>query len=258
MLIQERRFGIIDKINKHRMVKVTDLMQDFGVSIETIRRDLESLEKLGHLQRVYGGAVLPGIGREEPPYAKREVLHYEEKQAIGNKTAELIEDGDTLFMDVGTTVLEVAESLKGKKNLTVITNATQTAVRMLQNTDCHVILLGGEMRSGELATSGSLTEANLQNFYANKLIMGIGGISLTSGITDYNIPEASIRRAMIARAQTVIAVADYSKFGVTAFNYICPVSAVHSLVVDSSVPAKKIAEYRAAGLEVHVAPPLEQ
>ena len=252
MLVQERRCSIIAKVNEHRMVKVTDLMDEFGVSIETVRRDLEHLEKLGHLQRVYGGATAPGIYGEEPAYRNREILNYEEKRAIGRKTAELVTDGDTLFMEVGTTMLEVAACLRDKKRLTVITNATQIATEMLHNPDCNVILLGGEMRAGELATSGAMAEANLQNFYANKLIMGVGGISMASGITDYNIPEASVRRAMITRAKTVIAVADYSKFGVTAMNCICPVSAVDTLVVDWSVPNKTLTEFRAAGLAVHV------
>ena len=257
MLVQERRRSIIDRINTTRMVKVTELMDEYGVSIETVRRDLEYLEKHGHLLRVYGGATLPDIYGEEPTYGSREVLNYNEKRAIGRKTAELINDGETLFMEVGTTMMEVAACLKDKKRLTVITNSTQIASVIVQNPDNHVILLGGEMRAGELATSGAIAEANLQNFYANKLIMGVGGITLTSGVTDYNIPEASLRRAMIARSKAVIAVADYSKFGVTAINYICPLSALHSLVVDWSVPQKTVSEYISNGIQVHIAPQIE-
>lgn len=253
-MLQARRRQIVNKIMDERMVKVSDLMREFNISIETIRRDLEYLEKQGYLKRVYGGAVLEGLYGLEPAYEHREVINYHEKQAIAAKTAELIDDGDTIFMDVGTTTLEVAHHLAGKKNLTVITNASLIAHSLIVNETCRVILLGGEMRRGELSVSGFLCDAGMQYFHANKAIIGVGGITISGGITDYHTEEANNRRTMINRVDRVIAVADYSKFGVTAMNSVCGIDRIHLLVTDWSTPSKAVAEYRAAGLNVIVAP----
>lgn len=252
-MLQKRRSEIIEKIKVQRMVKVSDLVNEYQVSIETIRRDLEYLESRGYLRRVYGGAVIDGLLGQEPVYSHREVINYEEKRAIGIKAAELIEDGDTLFIDVGTTTLEVARNLKDKKDITVITNATLIANEVIKSGNCRVILLGGELRSGELSVSGHICDDNLQKFYANKLIMGVGGVSLQNGCTDYHINEAKTRRCMIERAGKIIAVADYSKFGVTAMNFICPINRVEKLVTDWSIPRETIKEFRENGINVLIA-----
>lgn len=250
----ERRSLIINKIKQERMVKVSELIAEFKVSIETIRRDLEYLEKQGILKRVYGGAVIAGMYGEEPTYSHREVKNFIEKKAIGVKAAQLIDDGDTIFIDVGTTTREVAANLLGKKNLTVITNATLVAHELIKNESCRVLLLGGEIRKGELSVSGFLTDKNMEYFNANKLIIGVGGLTLSNGITDYNIEEANTRRLMIKHADTVIAVADYSKFGVTAMNNVCSIKDIDILVTDCSVSQKIVSEYKQAGINVVMAP----
>ena len=251
-MLQERRSEIIEKIRSKRMVKVAELVDEYQVSIETIRRDLEYLESAGYLRRVYGGAVADGLYGQEPLYSNRKVANYDEKRAIGIKAAELIGDGDTLFIDVGTTTLEVVKNLSGKKNLTVITNATLIAHEMIQYQNCSVIVLGGELRSGELSVSGHISEDNLERFFANKLIMGVGGISLHSGYTDYHINEANVRRRMIERSDKIIAVADYSKFGVTAMNCVCPVTRVEKLVTDWSIQKETLNAFREHGIDVIV------
>ena len=251
-MLQERRNEIINKVKAQRMIKVADLVNEYQVSVETIRRDLEYLESAGFLRRVYGGAVAVGLYGQEPGYSHREVANYDQKRAIGIKTAEFIEDGDTLFFDVGTTALEVARNLKDKKDLTVITNASLIAHEMIQVPSCRVILLGGELRCGELSVSGYICDQNLNNFYANKMIMGVGGISLQNGFTDYHINESNTRRCMIERADKVIAVADYSKFGVTAMNCICPINHVEKIVTDWSVSKEILQDFRESGIELIV------
>jgi DeoR family transcriptional regulator of aga operon/DeoR family fructose operon transcriptional repressor len=253
----ERRDEIINKIRTQRSVKVSDLVEEYKVSIETIRRDLEYLEEKGLLRRVYGGAVLHGFYGEEPEHERRLITNYPQKQAIGKKAAELINHGDTLFIDQGTTAMEVARELRLKKNLTVITNSTLAAHELItNNASCRVIVLGGEMRRGELTLSGNITESNLESFYATKVILGIGGISLETGVTDYHLQEANSRRIMIQRAAEVIGVADYSKFDIVAMNFICPVEKINVLVTDWTVPAKVITEYRLRGIKVYTAPPV--
>ena len=127
---------------------------------------------------------------------------------------------------------------------------------LITNETCRIFLLGGEMRRGELSVSGFLCNACMQYFHANKAIIGVGGITISSGITDYHTDEASNRRTMIDRVDKVIAVADYSKFGVTAMNSVCSIDRIHLLITDWSTPAKVVAEYRAAGINVMIAPRL--
>lgn len=253
-MLMERRREIVDKIQKNRMVKVAELMKEYDVSIETIRRDLEDLEKKGLLKRVYGGAVIDGMYGEEPAYEHREVIHPMEKKAIAAAAAPLVEDGDTLFFDVGTSTLELARRLGDKRNLTVITNSTPIATEIVKNPGHNVILLGGVLRLGDLSVSGFLAEQNIGQFYANKLIMGIGGITAKNGVTDYHTQEANIRRLMLERCDRVIGLADHSKFGVTAMNVVCPVSRIHDLVTDAATPKEMVEEIRDCGAEVIVAP----
>lgn len=252
-MLQERRSKIISKLKQNNIVKVSELMDDFGVSIETIRRDLEYLEKHDYLKRVYGGAVLHGLNTEEPAYARREITHYEEKKAIATRTAAFINDGDTIFVDVGTTTLEVMRALKSKNNLTVITNSTLSAQAATENTSNRVILLGGELRHGDLSVSGYLCDNCLENFYANKALIGAGGIALENGITDYHLAEANTRRIMIEHSEKVIVVADASKFGIVAMNRVCPLDRIDILVTDSSLGKADVENYRSLGLTVIIA-----
>ena len=250
-MLQERRSKIIQKIQQTNVVKVSDLMEEFGVSIETIRRDLEYLEEKNYLKRVYGGAVKKGFNTQEPTYKRREVEKEDEKKKIAAAAAELVSDGDTLFMDVGTTVLETARQLGSKKRITVITNSTLTAQALIEvNPENRVILLGGELRNGDLSVSGYLCGNSLENFYADKAIIGAGGITIESGITDYHLAEANTRRLMIRHSDQVIIVADSSKFGVIAMNRVCPVSDIHTIVVDDSLPEKEAQRYRDKGLRI--------
>jgi DeoR family transcriptional regulator of aga operon/DeoR family fructose operon transcriptional repressor len=254
----ERRNDILSEIRKLRTVKVSDLMAEYKVSIETIRKDLEYLEEKGQVTRVYGGAVLRGFYGDEPEYESREILNYPQKQAIGKKAAEFVNDGDVLFVDLGTTPMELAKQLRFKKKLTVITNAAYTALELIRNRgDCKVIFLGGELRRKEFAVSGMITEQNLCNFYATKTIISIGGVSRENGISDYNLHEAGIRRLMIEHSSEVIGLADYTKFGVTAMNYICPLEKLSVLVTDWTIPPKVLDDYRSRGINIVAGPRLE-
>jgi DeoR/GlpR family transcriptional regulator of sugar metabolism len=254
-LQHERRNEIVKKIQQDNVLRVSDLVKEYTVSIETIRRDLKYLEEKGCLDRVYGGAILHGFYAEEAGLAHREVTNYREKQAIGKKAAEFIDDGDTLFIDLGTTTMETARQLRSKKNLTIITNALLIAQELINNSsDCRVIVLGGELRREEFSVFGTITTTNIENFYAAKVILGIGGISPKTGITDYNFGEALTRRMMIERAGMVIGVADYSKFGVTAMNSICPVEKLDILVTDWTIPEIVLSEYRSRNIAIYAAP----
>ena len=203
-MLQSRREKIAEMIQADRVLKVSDLMRQFDVSIETIRRDLEYLEKQGLLTRVYGGAVLNQKKGKEPLYEQREIKHYAEKAAIAQRAVELIEDGDVLGIDIGTTAREFAKALIGKKKVIVLTNSMPIAEILSEDENIRVIMLGGEVRKGEFSVSGFVAEQVMSRFNLDKYILGIGGLTVENGITDYHIEETNLRRVMLERSQKVI------------------------------------------------------
>jgi DeoR/GlpR family transcriptional regulator of sugar metabolism len=253
-MVHERHDRIIKLLNTNRMVKVSELMKEFNVSIETVRRDLEFLEGKGYLKRVYGGAIPNSPKGIEPTYATREVSHLVEKMAIAEKVFELVEDRDTIVIDLGTTTLEAAKKLVLKEGLTVLTNSMPIATELIANETFKIFLLGGQLRNGEFATSGALSVDFLSHFRVDKAIIGPGGVTAKNGITDYHFEEAQVRKKMIEIADTVIAVADYSKIGVSAFTQVCELNEVDIIVTDWNVSQKAIQELRSEKTQVLVVP----
>jgi len=252
-MTHDRRDAILELLETERMVKTQDLIDRFGVSNETIRRDLEALEKAGYLNRVYGGAVARVMNGMEPEYSNREVKNYKEKLLIAEKAVEFIEDGDTLIIDLGTTTLQFAKALRGNRRVTVVTNALPVAMELVNDPAIRVILLGGNLRSGELTTSGFLGEEGIGHFNVDKLILGIGGLTAEKGVTDYNIEEANLRRHFVKNCSKVIGLADHSKIGVTAMNNICKVNQLSMLITDAQSDKMTLAGLRAQGVKVIVA-----
>ena len=248
----ERRNRIVEKVILNGTVRIADLAAEYGVSVETIRRDLKYLEEQGYLNCVYGGAISRKAFGGEPEYEYRKILNLAEKRAIASCAASLVPDRSTIYLDVGTTVLEAAKCLYSRKNLTVITNAMKAAQAVLLEGSSQVIFLGGFLRDGEMSVSGFPAEENLSHFHMDLAILGAGGVT-ADGITDYHIEEAHLRRMAVERADKVIVLADYSKFGVTAMNQICPFSKISVLITDQKAPKDILDEIRKAGTEVIVA-----
>ncbi|HKM01462.1 MAG TPA: DeoR/GlpR family DNA-binding transcription regulator [Sedimentibacter sp.] len=249
-MMHDRRNKIVQMISSTRMVKVSELIKTFNVSIETIRRDLEYLEDRGYLRRVYGGAVVKSMYGLEPDYSSREIKNYPEKVAIGQKAVELVDDGDTLVIDIGTTTLEFARALIGKKKITVITNAIKIAAALVDDENIRVIMLGGDVRKGELSTSGFLSENNMSLFNVDKVFLGIGGITVDEGITDYNIEESNLRRHVLKKTHKIIGLADYSKFGVIAMNKVCDIERINFIITDSKTDKYMISKLKSLGIKV--------
>lgn len=252
-MLHDRRATIVQMITSERMVKVSDLIKTFNVSIETIRRDLKYLEDAGYIKRVYGGAVVKSMYGLEPDYSSREIKNYSEKVAIGRKTVELVDDGDTIVIDIGTTTLEFARALKGKKKVTVITNAIQIAATLVVDDNIRVIMLGGNVRKGDLSTSGFLSENDISLFNVDKIFLGIGGITIEEGITDYHIEESNLRRHILKKTHMVIGLADFSKFGVIAMNKVCDIEKINFLITDDKTDKLMISKIRTLGIKVLIA-----
>ena len=255
----ERRNDIINKVQKLKTVKVQDLIKEYQVSIETIREDLAFLEEKGYLKRVYGGAILHEYySPVEMELGRREQVNHQEKQAIGKMAASLINDGDSVFIDYGTTTIEAVRNLGGKKNLTIITNSlliAQELVQFPQNVNgWKIILLGGVLRTDELSVYGDISAANLSNFNVVKALIGVGGIDLKAGYTGYYVMETSVHRMVIKKASTVIVLADHDKFGAITLNHICPIEDLDIIVTDWQVPEDILREYRDLGITIYTAP----
>ena len=234
MLPQERYDAILKLLQKDSIIKEENLVSSFHISIETARRDLNYLEKQGLIKKVYGGATLVEKGIAEPTSRSRLIHNIEQKAAIGRKCSELIQDGDSILLEIGTTTLQVAKNIKHKKNLTVITNSI-FVINELLDTDISLYIIGGKIRHEEQAISGAVSMFELDNFHINKAIIGAGSISLENGISDYNIEEALMRKKIIERSRQVIIVADSSKFGFDALVQVCPLSSINTIITDRNL-----------------------
>jgi len=240
----------MDMLNTNEVVKVSELMELFHVSIETVRRDLEYLEEQELLKRVYGGAVLPQPKAIEPTYESREVKHFQEKKAIGRAAVDLVCDEDVIAIDIGTTTLEFSRHLVGKRRVTVITNSMKIAMVLSEDNNIRVIMLGGEVRNGEFSVSGFLTGSNMKGFHVEKYFLGAGGLSVSKGVTDYHIEESNVRRIAIENSQKVIVLSDHSKVGTVAMNRVCELNQIDTLIIDGEADEAFVGKSRDLGIEV--------
>ncbi|MDR0270806.1 DeoR/GlpR family DNA-binding transcription regulator [Paenibacillus sp.] len=229
---EERRRTILARLSTEGKVQVHDLAGLFNVSTETIRRDLDRLEKEGRLRKVYGGAVQTRSERIEPTFIKRSQMHQHEKQAIGKTAASLVKEGETVLLDNGTTTIEIMRELMERSDVTVITNSLPILLCALEGFKGKIIFAGGEVNMGCQASTGAIAHQLLDQFKVNKAFISAGGISLADGITEYNLEEALLSRKMMQRAEESILVADHSKFGVTTFTQIAPIEQISMIVTD--------------------------
>lgn len=228
----ERKIKIIELLQEEGVVKVNELMKLFGVSIETIRRDLENLEQSGILTRVYGGAIPNQPIATEPTYATREVKNFMQKKKIGEVAIEQVKDEDVIGIDIGTTTLAFAKALVGKRKVTVITNSMKIALVLSEDPNIRVIMVGGEVRYGDTAVSGTLAINNAAQFITDKYFLGLGGLTVARGVTDYHLEESNLRKVMIKNTQKLIALADHSKMGAVAMNKVCDLNQIDVLITD--------------------------
>lgn len=249
---QERRNQIVEMIREKQVVKNTELMERFGISIETVRRDLQYLEEHGVLERVYGGAVLKTFVNTEPTYADREQVSGAEKRAIATEAQQMIHPKDTVFFDLGTTVKLVAQQLERGKAITAFTNSLRTALVLAENEECDVIVTGGRLRAKELSVAGPISEENMSRFNVDKALIGVAGIT-EEGITDFIIDEAHLRSRVIQNARQVIALADHSKFGIRAVSNVCRISDIDVLITDEKAPQEMLDKFRDRGVKVIIA-----
>jgi len=249
----QRHERIRERLEACKVVSNAELCELLGVSEATIRRDLEWLEEQGILERTHGGAILSQRMKLEPEYAARELAHPEEKSAIGAAAAALIEEGDTIFVNSGTTTTEVIRHIPGGAKVTVVTNNLSAAMQV-HEVGFELILLGGTFYPRSNAVVGHFAAENLRQMNANKTFIGADGMSLKYGYTVPSNPEAELVHLMIERTRgPVIVVADHSKWGVVSNFEVARIDEVHTLVTDAKFSARARAELEARTVKVIVA-----
>lgn len=250
MLQNQRHQQILELLEKNGSATVAELVAKFGTSEMTIRRDLDILEKRFLLRRVHGGAMSARGSSYEPPYITRRMENIDSKQRIGEAAAALIKNGDSISLDTGTTTLEVARHISNIQDLTVITHSFPIANLLVDTMRNRLICTGGILRAGELSMVGDLAVRAYQEYFVDKLFLGVGGIDVRFGMTEFNLDDTLIKRVMIQNAKEVIVVADSSKFNQIAFTSVCPLKAVSKIVTDTSLDLSTLSLFEKEGIEI--------
>jgi DeoR/GlpR family transcriptional regulator of sugar metabolism len=232
----ERQNRIVQILSERQRLSIAEVCETFSISEATARRDLETLDTDGKIQRVHGGAIALKAYPPEAPILLRREEHLAEKARIGRAAAALIQDGDTIFLGSGTTVLEVARHLREHKHLTVITNSLPVLNTLASQEAITVIGLGGILRDSELSFIGHIAEQTLAEVHADKVILGSRAISIEYGLMHEYLPETQTDRAILKAGRQIIVVADHSKFGHAATVLLAPLTVVHTIVTDEHAP----------------------
>jgi DeoR/GlpR family transcriptional regulator of sugar metabolism len=249
----QRRERIQEYLAIHRIVRMDELYQMLGASEATIRRDLEWLERDGILERTHGGAILSQRMTFEPEYIQRASTNTEEKRIIGEMAASLIDNGEVVFINSGTTTAQVIRYIRSSSGITVFTN-NLIAVLENGNTDFQPYLIGGEFQPHSNSVAGRFAMDNLRQVYADKAILGVDGISLIHGCTVPSDAEAEVVKLMIERTKgMVIIVADHTKWGVVSNFQIATIDEIDKLITDAQIDPSTLESLANHSVEILVA-----
>ena len=252
-MLETRRQTLLDLIQKRGFAALEDLVAAVGVSESTIRRDLEALEQGGVIRRTHGGAVVGAETRElMPAFEDRADTAIAEKRSIGRFAASLVQDGDTVLLDGGTTTLEVAKALVGR-TVQVVTNSLPIAQLLAPHKDTDLILIGGFVYPRTGVALGPIAIGCLEKIRVHTLFMGAGGI-MADGIYNSNLLLVETEQAMMKSAHQVVLVADHTKFGKQALTKLCGLEKIQHLVVDEGVSPEDRRQIENAGVLLQVAP----
>jgi DeoR family transcriptional regulator, aga operon transcriptional repressor len=250
----ERRQQISALVRERGSVQVAPLAARFGVSMQTIRKDLHYLEKRGVAERSYGGAISADAVNvvAEPPLEAKRASNIDEKARIGALAASMVRPGDSIVLDSGTTTLQIAHHLPDDEDITVLTNDLDILCALARKERIGVVMLGGALRRRNRAFYGAQTESALDNLHVDKLFLGVDGFDLERGITTHYEPEAMLNRKMAKAARQVIAVTDKSKFGKVCLHRILNVGEIDDLITDADDSDGIQAAAERAGFRLHL------
>jgi DeoR/GlpR family transcriptional regulator of sugar metabolism len=253
ILIKKRRDEICRLLKERNILSIGELSSILNISKITIRRDLDYLARQNIVKKTYGGAIIESTKDYEPPYMIRSLKMEEQKKAIGKLAASLIPENSLIFIDVGTTLLELAKNLPLDKNISVITNWIPIAEELGKKQFSNLFLLGGKVNCREMSIIGNYPLQFLDNFNIEICFIGVGGISIDHGLTDYTVEEIEIKKQMIQRSKVKIVLADHTKFNRLAPIKICDLSEIDKIITSDGIEEKIKQKYEDYGIEIIVA-----
>lgn len=253
MLPLERQKNIVKYVQKQKATTIAELANYFDVHEATIRRDINLLVKDNQLIRTHGGVMINDDVDSEPSFHKRTSLQFEEKIRIGQKAADLINDGENIIIDSGTTTLHIANAIKDKKNLTVITNDINIAATLRSSPSIKVIVTGGILFPDSFMLNGMITDEVLQSLHVHKAFIGTPALHHRKGLTHFDEYLVSAKRGMIRAAKKVIAVADHTKIGNVSLHKVADMKQVHDIVTGKDAEKLDLRSFTDQGIRMHFA-----
>ena len=253
IIIKKRRDEICRLLKERNILSISKLSSILNIPKITIRRDLEYLAKEKRIEKTHGGAIIVSTKDYEPPYMIRSLEMTEQKKAIGKLAAFLIPENSLIFIDVGTTLLELAKNLPLDKNISVITNWIPIAEELGKKQFSNLFLFGGKVDCREMSIIGNYPLQFLDNFNIEICFIGVGGISIDHGLTDYIVEEIEIKKQMIRRAKKRIILADHKKFNRLAPIKICDLSDIDIIITSEGLEEEIKQKYKDFGIEIIVA-----
>ena len=242
MLAVERRNAILSKLYLDGKVIVSALSQEFDITEETIRRDLDKLDKEGLVKKSYGGAVLVQNFSTDLPHSVRKKANVEAKQKIAEKISTLFQDGDCIMLDASSTALLLLNYIRNLKNITLITNSVEALIELSDKDDWNVFSTGGKLKKGSLSLVGPSAEKTIRSFHVDYAVCSSKGLDITRGITDSNEKDSEMKQAIFESAETKILCVDSSKFDKISLIKVGNVNEVDIIATDTE-PSANWQEY---------------
>ena len=254
LLPDERRQAIMERLRRDGRVLAGELAAEMSVSEDMIRRDLRELSAAGLCQRIYGGALLsaPTAG----PLSQRSQRIPERKRTLAERALSLIEPGQVVFMDSGSTNLAIASVMPPEVELTVVTNAPAIASALAEHPHVTLLLLGGRVLSGNGAAVGTSTVRDIGRIRADLCLLGACGLDPEAGVTAFDADEAEVKRAFVDASTDVAVAATNDKLGTAAPFIVAPADRISHLVVEADAPHARVARFEDLGIEVLAADPV--
>ncbi len=250
----ERQKKMVEYIESNTSAQIHDLSEYFGVSEATVRRDLDDLDRQGAIRRTHGGAIkLDRSTSFEQMYNEKLAFRTEEKRRIADVAARMVHNGDTVFVDSGTTTLQLALALSNKENLTLITNDLHIAYSVPVHPTSSIICTGGVRRQGRQELIGSIAEEFIRNSHVNLAFLGADAVDLNLGVTIANFEEVGVKRMLVRSSLRTVLVADHTKFGSVALVKVCDVADCAAVVTDSGITEDAAQKFHKTRIELILA-----
>ena len=250
---RQRREQILQQLVLDGSVQVAELVERFGVSAVTIRTDLGQIESQGLATRNHGGATLVRTPPPEQNIREKDLLNLPLKQAIGALAAQLVQPGDNIIIDSGSTTMLLARQLRGHRDISVLTNGLNIAWELANAPGVELLLTGGLLHKPSLSLQGSQAEASLAPYSFDTVFLGVDGLDLQFGLTTHHEAEASLNQRMVAHARKVVVLSDASKFGRVSLHRIARLEQIHAVITDAGISEEYREGLQRTGIEVLVA-----